>query len=638
MSNDRSKSSSRQKTKFEPVQKRDQQPTQPATPAPPPEQRVQPVQSRAVPPPPAPLPTLRALEPGKAPLYAGLHRDKRGIVVGDQAIVIVGGARRLSALLAALSHIANLASGVRVEALADAAALVALAPQENGTALSQFYDTIQGALAAARLSVTRARLYVGDGRIFVPYADPTAPHGYDVQGTPPAEGRVVLAPTGGQTLPRPQERPLLDALVAVPLQPAANSQPPTLAVLTDRRLAALVANYVQHHGLAYAVRFLTWRQGDGAARQAALFDIVTAAKVQPIPSFVADFLRRLPHTTLLVDALDTADLESEPPRRILVMWGRRTPLYLPHIQDLIPPDGILVMCEPPWGAAMIASPPSRQPMQRLTEVAPAEPSRVSASDQNVGRLRLKLALLHGGPARGPVHGLLLDQAAIGRLRHIVRRLPAPLFAHVRIAHGDGIAVLVADETREIDGLPLGLPLARAEPPELLLPRGMRLLPSLPQDLLVPTLGLLPDTLTVFTPTCRCDVPLAALRPLVSLLALDAPAQQVRIAVQPASLPPLDLSDLEDAPLTTAPTAQEAAPAPAPTSPAPARERRNILERLLSQPLSTGAPGRPFDDELRTRATELEQRGEYELAAAFYTYLKDEKRAAACYQRLAQQEQ
>jgi hypothetical protein len=583
------------------------------------------------------LPILAALEAGQAPQYAGLRRDERDIVVGEQGIVIVAGARRLSAFLAALSHVVDLARGVQVEALADSASLVALVPPDDEAAPSRFYDIIQGALAAARLSSTRARLYVGDGRVFVPYADSGAPHGYDAQGSAPPQGRVVLTTRGAQALPAARPAAMLDALLAVPLQPATPPAPNTLTVLTDRRIASLVATYIQHHGLAYAVRFLTWRTGDSTA-DAALFDIVNAGEVRPVAGFVADFLRRLPRTALLTDALESADLEAEPSRRVLVAWGRRTPLYLPHVQDLLPASGILILAERPWGAALISPPPPRQPMQRLTEVATTAPGRVGLSEQAAGQLRLELALVPGAPAHGPVHGLLLDGPGLERLRRMVRRLPAPLFARARIALGDGVAVLVAAEQGEIAGLPIGQPLARTEPPELLLPRGMRLLPALPQDLLAPALGLQADTLTVLTPTRRYDVPLAALQPLASLLALDAPAQTTRIEMQPSALPELDLSGLEEAQPALAPVAPPADPPPA-SAPEPAAEteHRGLLRRLLDQMPSRGSAGVSFDEQLRQLAAEYEQQGQYELAAAFYTHLKDLRRAAACYRRLTPQQ-
>lgn len=586
-------------------------------------------------PPPQPLPTLRALEPGEAPGYSGLRRDERGLVVGPQGLVAIQGEARLAALLAALSFVADLSAGVTLEAPASELWLVKIDPPEDGAPRSQHYDAVQGALAAARLSAARARLYTGDGRAFVPYADPAGPHGFEIDGEVPRQGRVLLWPGEASWLPEPQPVPLLDTLLRVPLLRAPAEAPTTLALLTDRRLAALVGGYVQRHGLAYGVRFLSWRRA-GAAEEVALFDIVSAGEVRPVPGFVCDFLRRLPRTQLLSDAMEPADLESEPPRRVLIAWGRRTPLYLPHVQDLLPQHGIAVLGEAPWGAGMIEEPPPRTTMERLIRVAAPAPARLALSAKPAGALTLRIELLRDGPARGPVHGLLLDQPALTRLRRMVRRLPAPFFAGARIALGDGVALILADEGHEIQGVPLGLPLSRAEPPELLLPRGMRLLPALPQDLLIPTLGLAPETLTVLTPAARYDIAPAALRPLASLLSLDGAVPTSPIEVRPTSLPPLDLTDLEPPPAAPPPASPPAPPPqPAEVEPRPGGQGRgNLFERFL-RGRGPGTEHGSFEDELRRRAEEFEGRGEYELAGAFFAALGDSGRAAACYRRLAE---
>ncbi|NTU85061.1 MAG: hypothetical protein HGA45_37815, partial [Chloroflexales bacterium] len=181
------------------------------------------------------------------------------------------------------------------------------------------------------------------------------------------------------------------------LRPAPHAPPLTLALLTDRRLAALVAGYVQRHGLAYAVRFLSWRRGDIAA-EVALFDIVSADVVRPVPGFVCDFLRRLPRTALLIDALAPADLEHEPPQRVLVAWGRRPSLPLPHIQELLPAEGILVLGAAPWGAGLIASPPPRRSMHEMATVEIGDLARATPSAQSADQLQLSIQLVRSGQA------------------------------------------------------------------------------------------------------------------------------------------------------------------------------------------------------------------------------------------------
>lgn len=571
-------------------------------------------------------PTLHPLGPGETPQYRGL---------GRVALVLVQGRRRRAAFLAALSRMHDLSRGVAVEAPIDGPGgggtgtfPLTLTPPDPATP-ERFYEALRGTLAAARLGPARATLLVGDGRVFVPYADPAAPHGYDVRGDPPPQGRVLLTPHQTHTLPEPQLQPLRDALLEVPLRPDHQPEPSlTLAVLTDRRLAPLVAGYVQRHGLAYGVRFVEWLR-DSQTRQAALFDLVTADAVRPIPVFVRDFLARLPRTQLLTDALDGVSLEDEPAQRVLVAHGWQTPLFLPNVQGALPSPGVVILGRDEWGTAVIESPPPRQTMQHLTTIDVSAPARTAPGAAANGQLRLQLALAHDGSTGSPVHGLLLDERALARLRRMVRRLPRPLFERVQIALGDGVAVLVASTEHDyIEGLPLGQPLTRSEPPDLLLPRGMSLRPTLPLDLLVPALAMPPDTLTVLTRTQRYDIPQSALHPLGSLLALDYPAQRLAIAIRPIELS-LDLSDLLSEPPQPAP-AEKIPPKPAPEPP----PKSGFLDRMRQVVQSVPTGGGPFPQELRERAVQLEQAGDYLTAGIFYSYLQDEKRAAACFERLA----
>lgn len=600
---------------------------------------------------------LRALEAGEAPHSPALIRDERGVVVGPQGLVMLPSVRHRAAFLAALSHVADLATGLQLEQARlhtehdRHTLLVLLTPPETTDPPSLFYDTVQGALSAARLSVSRVRLAIGDGRVFVPYASPDAPHGYDVQGAPPDHGRVQVLPQGALHLPEPEPQSLVDALLEVPLQPAPHAPTPTtLTVLTERRLAALIADYMQRHGLAYAVRFLVWQQDDQAV-QVALFDSVYASDVRPIPAFACDFLRRLPRTTLLTDALEAADLEQEPLRRVLVAWGQRTLLYLPHIQHALPPRSLLILSDHrQWRPALVDRLPPRQPMVDLTRVSIAAPGSVTMSSHAPGQLRLRLSVWSDGSSHGPVHGLLLDARSLQRLRRMVRFLPGPFFAHLQIAIGDGVALLVTtDPQGSIEGLPFGQPLIRSEPTNLLLPYGTRLRPTLPPDILVPVLDMDAEQLTVLTRTQRYDVPVEAFRPPGSLLVLDTPMQRHTIAVHPTPLPPLDLSDLEEAAPESATPATPPAPQPTPEprpaaptrpDPAPASRLRTVIHTLgLGQRPAMPEMHTPaFEEQLRQRARSLEQAGEYEIAAAFYAYLNDDRRAAHCYRQLVRQEQ
>jgi hypothetical protein len=587
------------------------------------------------------------LEAGQSPRAGGLHRDEHGLVVGTHGLVVVQGRARLAALLVALSQLFDLSAGVQVEGplagdfpdLTDPY-LLTLTPPDPTVAGSAFCEAVRGAIAAAHLSPRRAHLCVGNGRVFVPFADPAAPHGCDVDGEAPASGRVVLRPQGAWVLPPPQPVPLLEVLRDGPLEPTTPAPPTTLTVLTDRRLAALVAGYGQRHGLSASVRFLTWQQGE-QTREAALFELADAREGRPIAPFVLAFLGRLLHTTLLTDALpptDTApDRDCDPSCRVLVAWGQRTPLHLPHLERLLPAGSALVLAGPPWGRALVHPLPPRQQVQHLTCVDLPAPARVAVSERPAGTLRLALTFGRNGGTPGPVHGLLLDERALHRLRRLVRRLPAPWFAHARIAGDEGVALVIApDAPRGIEGLPVGLPLTRTEVAGLLLPRGVSLRPALPPDLLAPVLALQEDTLTVLTPTCRYDAPLAAFQPVRTLLALDMPQPPIPIRVQPTPLPALDLSDLwEEAP----PAPRAAAPPPPPPEPRePPKEPPKEGLRSIARGLLGRKPSASSSDDLRQHAEQMEQRGHHATAAVFYAYLGDPRKAKACYQRAVEQAQ
>ncbi len=621
----------RKRTKFEPVKERKQEATSPPVSS----------ESKHSAPVSTPRPVLRILEPGQLPQYPGLRCDERGIVVAAQGLVVVKGSRRRAAFLVALSQVIDLATSVQVEESISTAEqtgqadlLVVFTPPNPTSRPSLFFDVVQGVLAVARLSASLSRLYIGDGRVFVPYADDNAPHDYDVQGEVSTDGRLLLDPESITELPASQPAALLDAILEVSLQPGSlPHQVTTLSLLTDRRQTALVAGYILRHGLAFVVRFLSW-QGDKGERQAALFDIASGNPESPIPRFIIDFLRHLPRTTLLLDALEAADLETEPSRRVLISWGQRTPFYLPHIQDLLPANSLLILSNSPWKTALINPVPLRQPMRRLVDLAITVPHRAAQSNEIPGRLALSLSLQPGGVSHGPVQGLLLDKVALKRLTRIVRYLPTPFFANTLIAFADNIALLVAaDPQSSIEGLPLGQPLVYSTLPQLLLPRGLRLMPTLPQDLLISILGLQADMLTLLMPTERYDVPLQVLRPLSSLLALDAPMHGAAISVQPSPLPTLDLSDLEieDALPLTGLAVETSSVAPLPSS-SPEQERHGLLQQLLRLKPTDHLS---FDDELRQRGAQLEQAGDYELAAAFYAYLGDHQKAAECYERVLQ---
>lgn len=571
------------------------------------------------------LPTLHPLRAGEAPRYRGLHLDTRGKVIGAQGVVLVVGARRLLTLLVALSQRIELSRGVAVETYTNDRALITLTTSAAGTDLARLYAHVQAAVTL--VGSAHVRLFVGDGSAFVPYTDPTAPYGFDLRGVAPTHGRVLLMPDQALRLPAPQPNRLLETLLRIPLQPTVTPPPTRLTLLTDRRLAALVASYLQRHGLTYAVRLLTWPHGP-QPREVALIDTINPDDAHPVPHFVGHFLSQLPQSTLLADALAPGDRAHEPPQRVLVPWGYRSPLDLAQISDLLPARCLLIFGGEPWGTGMITEPPVHTTMTQITTIDIGTPVQLTTSTRPAQPIRIPLALHPSDTADTPVHGLLLDPSAIVRLQRIMRHLPAAFFANTRIAVGAGVAVIIATAGREVRGLPIGLPLTRVGTLGLLVPRGMALQPRLPADLLSTVLELHAEELTVITTSGRYVVAYAAFQPLTSLLARDLPTTLGHITVEPVQLPPLDLHDLLESPTAeTLTTATGEPPPPVRTEP----KQPPFIKRFLGQTIGVRAS---FTEELRQCAHTLEQGGNDELAAAFYTYVQEPVRAAACYERLA----
>lgn len=624
---------------------------------------------------------LRPLAAGEQPRYQGLRRDTRGTIVGDVGIISLTRRTHLTAYLVALSQLLNLTDEIELACLLSEHGdrdeyFITVAPLHTAAPPSLVYDSLHDALTTARISPRHATLYVGDGRFFVSYAHPSFPHGCDVQSNSNETGaqRMLLHPAGSRAIAATQPLSLRDTLLTIPPHRTSTPQSPALlSVLTDRRLVPLIADYAYRHNLVCNMRYLTW-DATGKPLNAALLDLASVREEQPIPAFVMAFLQGLSHTLLLTDAMEPATLTTEPSRRILVAWEHRSPLYLPHIQNLLPTGSLLILGSKTWGNALLSPAPPRYTMQQTSEQADNRQARAVASDQIPAPFRLNIQMQPQPQPNGDIHALLLDDHDMHRLRRMLSALPESYFRDIQIAVGDGFALLVAAEpTQTIKGIPLGVACAYAPVPGLLLPRSMQLLPALPSDVLATLLNLPPDTLTVLThhpveclnhkecedqtvgqhdvydsavlgsaPTHRYDVPRSTLFPLSRLLECEVQHQHTALPAQPATSAGQTAQSLANT--STAELPEPVAPAPVTPAAHPSgasdeqpsgglwgKVRKGITRTI--PPVRDGGGNASFDDELRKRARMLEQSGAYDIAAAFYTYLRDDKRAAACYRRL-----
>lgn len=630
---------------------------------------------------------IRPLSAGEQPRYQGLRRDTRGIIVGDVGIIALTRRTHLTAYLVALSQLLNLTDEIELARLPDEQGdrdeyLITIAPPHTAAPPSLVYDNLHDALTTARISPRYATLYVGDGQVFVPYAHPSFPHGCDVQSNSNETGvhRVLLHPAGSRPIAATQPLSLRDTLLTIPPHRTSMTHiPALLSVLTDRRLVSLIADYAYRHNLVCNVRYLTW-DATGKPRNAALLDLASAREEQPIPAYVMAFLQGLSHTLLLSDAMEPATRTTEPSRRILVAWEHCSPLYLPHIQNLLPTGSLLILGSETWGNALLSPAPPRYTIQQMSEQTDNRHARAIASEQIPRPLRLNIHMKPQPQPQGDIHARLLDNQDLHRLRRMLSALPESYFRDIQIAIGDDFALLVATEpTQTIKGIPLGVACAYAPVPGLLLPRGMHLFPALPSDVLATLLNLPPDTLTVLTPdldtdciarkgtktqkpdkdqtvvsthvsisgmtpTHRYDVPRSTLFPLSRLLEFEVQHQHIALPAQPVT----SAEHAEQSPVITTEPPEPVAHAPAMPATTPAtspsgtsdeqpsgglwgRVRKGITRTI--PPVRDGGGSASFDDELRKRARLLEQSGAYDIAAAFYTYLRDDKRAAVCYRRL-----
>src|SRR5579859_994491 len=255
---------------------------------------------------------------GQKPVFPGLQADDRDILVAPQGIIWLQAEvadtparqfNRLVRLMGFLSQALPLSGQVRVLFQAEGANYVLhLTPdQSNNTNLSVFYDK---ASDATRL--VNGRLYIGQDKAFVQYRDDGAPRGYDVPGfkAPASSSELLLVAHWGSkslSLSNFTQTSLHDLCLHVAPLPGATDQAPELVyALVPPPLYPILAKYFHVHHLSYRLARL-----QASAGTLILFEISPRPDAligEVVPTFILDYLYRLPRVVLLMQAYKTNDL------------------------------------------------------------------------------------------------------------------------------------------------------------------------------------------------------------------------------------------------------------------------------------------------------------------------------------------
>ncbi|HEY4385927.1 MAG TPA: hypothetical protein VGN34_15830, partial [Ktedonobacteraceae bacterium] len=477
------------------------------------------------------------------PAFPGLQvDDARNILVAPQGVIWLQAEPpasqfdRLVRLMSFLSQALPLAGQIKILLQTEGAHYVLyLTPDQSNTeSLSLFYDK---ASDATRL--VNGRFYIGQDKTFVQYRDDGAPRGYDVPGfnAPENDNELLLVAHWGTqllSLSAFTEVSLHDLCLHVtPVPGPAGQVPEMVYALAPSPLYPLLAKYFYAHHQHYKLARL-----QSSAGELILFEIaprLDAPVGQVVPTFILDYLTRLPRVALLVPVHQTDD------RSILLQWKYRYPLYLPHIADALSANETLLLIAEHYSNLSISPVPQffdgdqlmdvHLPSSNVLHLSPL-PANMPAS------LKLEVLLRPDNGPTPPIAALILTGQELSWLRRLLYLLPGEAFRDYALYQGEGLSILLGN-SRPIEGLPFGIPLRRPGNRALFLPLRSRLLPDLPWSLLQESLAMKEGVYTFLTPSYRLDLAETLFAPLARVLVAEPhrPRVNVRMLV-PASLPAL----------------------------------------------------------------------------------------------------
>ncbi len=502
----------------------------PPKPAPKPKRRV--VQKRKQQKTETPPPDWKAMPSaaGASLTFPGLQADARNILVGKQGIIWLPTDieekkpdtvfNRLVQLLGALSQASDLPGQVRLRQqgkLGDA--LLFLTPTDpDASNLSAFYDI---ASSAARL--VNGRFYIGEGNAFVQYRDDNAPRGYDVPDfTPPKpverkQSVLLIAHWGSRQLEMKQfsEVSIVDfCLQVTPVPDVVQALPHLVYALVQPALYPILARYFRAHHLRYRLAHL---QREKEAH--ILFEITPrpgAPVGQAVPAFILDYLSRMPRVTLLLPALQTGN------RQILLEWGCRFPLHLPHTANAFGSDEMVVLSTGLYANLRVHPPPQFFDGDQLTTVHAPQQIGKNLQPRPANKeksLHLPVLLRPDTGPTPPVAALILSNQEMGWLRQLLYRLTGNAFEAYSVCQGKEGTVLHGG-THPVEGIPFGIPLRRLGDTEIFIPLRSRFVPDLPRSILRHALNIQENVYTFLTETYRLDLKTADFYPLSRMLVAD----------------------------------------------------------------------------------------------------------------------
>ncbi len=566
---------------------------------------------------------------GQEPVFPGLHTDDRNILVAPQGVIWLPAGQestpreqfnRLVRVMGFLSQTLDVTGQVNLLRQSEAGdAIIILSPAQDGeSGLSTVYDA---ASTAARL--VDGRLYIGQDNVFVQYRDDRAPRGYDVPDFEPPEDkeRLLLVARWGSRLLTPtdfDEVPLAGfCLQVAPLPDVSGPSPEQVYALAPPPLYLILARYFRAHHLRYGLTRLQAPEGE-----LILFEISPrpdAPAGDAVPSFVLDYLARLPRVALLTQVHQVDN------RRFLLQWRHRFPLNLSHIAGAFAPDDMVLLVADPYLNQRVNPAPQFFDGDQLIDVHVPQPVTSGLTPQPADespKLLLPVLLRADQGPTPPIAALILSAQEMEWIRQLLYRLPGDAFGAYSVCLGQDRTVLLGG-TLPIEGLPFGLPLRRLSDAGLFIPLRSRLVPDLPWGILRQALGLQDDVYTFLTQDYRLDLPVADFAPLSRALVADPHHPRIDFDLR--------LIDSIPDPVWTSP-------------PAPPVEEKELPRGSTDKEPGEIAP--PYEapvaqdaqldisSHLRGQARAYEEADDFLAAALCYSLLNDASNSARCYRRAA----
>jgi hypothetical protein len=569
---------------------------------------------------------------GQKPVFPSLLVDEeRNILVAPQGIIWLQAEpadtptsrfSRLVRLLGLLSQSFPLPGQLTVFSQAQGENyILRLTPIQTQTAqFSIFYDK---ASDAARQ--VNGRFYVGQNRAFVQYRDDGAPRGYDVPDfVTLGHGNelFLVAHWGSRTFSETvfTEISLYGLCLNITPSPGGADQAPELIyALVPPPLYPPLAKYFRAHHLRYRIAYL-----HAAPGTLVLFEIrprPDAPVGQVVPSFILDYLSRLPRVALLVAAYQAGDLS------ILLQWKHRYPLHLPHVANAFASNKMILLMASYYPNLFINPLPQFFDGDQLVDIQLPHPQVIHLEQLPANALtfpKLEVLLRSDPGPTPPIAALILSPQEMVWLRQLLYLLDGEAFRDYMLCQGKDLTILIGND-RPIEGLPFGRPLRRPGNRVLFIPLRSRFVPDIPWPLLQEALTLQEQVYTFLTPEYRLDLSEELFVPLSRILVADSKRPRVNIdLVIPPTLPTL----------TWIPQSEPSEATPADKTKKEKSFRERILPKLPA-PSSEGvvrAPRNKVDESAlwREKARACEELKDYLSAAVCYNFLNDLSNSARCY--------